>query len=58
MMDIIVIGKASFKASSLKTMTKKEAQELYSYLDRRIVASAWDKANPKGKRKPRRKSNK
>tara|TARA_B110000908_G_C10219923_1_gene434775 strand:- start:319 stop:492 length:174 start_codon:yes stop_codon:yes gene_type:complete len=57
MMDIIQLGKSSFKVATLKTITKKEAQELYSYLDKRLVASAWDQANPKGKRKPRKKSN-
>ena len=54
-MEMISIGSSTFKAETLRSMTKKEAQELYPYLDKRLIGSAWDMANPKGKKKPRKK---
>ena len=50
-MDSITIGKVSFKTSTLKKLSKKEAQEIFKKIDKKIVGRAYDLANPKGKRK-------
>lgn len=57
-MEIITIGRSSFKAETLKQLSKKEAQDLFKNIDKSVVGRAWDQANPKGKKKPRKKSNK
>tara|TARA_R110000764_G_scaffold36200_2_gene80883 strand:+ start:11327 stop:11488 length:162 start_codon:yes stop_codon:yes gene_type:complete len=53
-MEFITIGKTTFKANTLTQMTKKEAQGLFVNVDKNVISLAWNMANPKGKRKPRK----
>lgn len=57
-MDII-IGKFSFNAQYLKSITKAQAMAEFKHIDKRVVEEAYKKANPKSaKRKAPKKSEK
>jgi len=49
----IVVGKHSFNAHILKTISKEKALSSFKSIDKAIVEKAWVKANPK---KAKRKS--
>ena len=53
----IVIGKHSFNAQTLKTISKDKALKSFKNIDKEIIERAWMQANPKTvKRKPRKKT--
>lgn len=45
----IKIGRHSFNAKTLRTITKDKALKSYGKIDREIVEKAWNEANPKRK---------
>jgi hypothetical protein len=56
MMDI-VIGKYSFNANTLKSISKEKAVSSFKSIDSKIVERAWSEANPKkAKRRPSKKT--
>jgi len=55
-MDII-IGKYSFNAQTLKSISKAKAVSSFKNIDKGIIERAWIEANPViKKRKPRKKT--
>ena len=57
-MDII-IGKHSFNAQTLKSISKEKAVSSFKNIDKGIIERAWIEANPKtNKRRPRNKAKK
>ena len=55
-MDII-IGKYSFNADTLKSISKEKATSSFKSIDKSIVERAWSEANPKkAKRRPSKKT--
>lgn len=43
----IVIGKHSFNAQTLKSISKEKAVKSFKTIDKGIIERAWMKANPK-----------
>tara|TARA_R100000951_G_scaffold14390_1_gene11305 strand:+ start:514 stop:687 length:174 start_codon:yes stop_codon:yes gene_type:complete len=43
----IVIGKHSFNAQTLKSISKEKAVKSFKTIDKEIIERAWMKANPK-----------
>lgn len=53
----IVVGKYSFNAKTLRSVTKAKAVSGFVHIDKSIVERAWIEANPKkAKRKPPKKT--
>jgi hypothetical protein len=54
-MEFITIGRVSFKAETLRSLSKKECQDAFKNIDKQIVSKAWSEANPKGRKKTSKK---
>lgn len=54
----IVIGKYSFNAKTLRSLSKTKAIENFSNFDKSIIERAWHEANPKKAKKKMPKNNK
>ena len=54
-MDII-IGKYSFNADTLKSISKEKAVKSFKSIDSKIVERAWGEANPRSKKRPPKKA--
>lgn len=52
-MRFVKVGNIEFAVDHLKGVTLSECQALFSHIRKDIVKIAWDKANPKGKSKPK-----
>lgn len=53
----IVIGRHSFNAKTLQSITKEKALKGFKNIDKEIVEQAWKKANPsKPKKRPPKKT--
>lgn len=53
-MEIIEIGNVSFNAKTLRIIDKKEAIATFKNINKSIVSQAWDKANPRAKKRPKK----
>lgn len=49
----IKVGNVSFSVEHLTGVSLVECQAFFSHIRKDIVKIAWDKANPKGKSKPK-----
>lgn len=55
-MEVIKVGRSSFKAETLRNVTKKEAIDIFKNIDKTIVEKAWHLASPKRQKRPRKNS--
>jgi hypothetical protein len=55
MNDQIKIGRTSFLTSALQEISLPKALETYAHIDKRIVARAWNEANPEEKKSEKKK---
>ena len=48
---VIKVGKSSFNADYLMSVTKDEAKKALKHIPENVVVSAWEQANPTGRKK-------
>jgi hypothetical protein len=55
---VIKVGKSSFNADYLMSVTKDEAKKALKHIPENVVVMAWEQANPSGRKKKTTKSSK
>lgn len=48
---VIKVGKSSFNADYLMSVTKDEAKKALKHIPENVVVVAWEQANPSGRKK-------
>lgn len=48
---VIKVGKSSFNADYLMSVTKDEAKKALKHIPENVVVVAWEQANPTGRKK-------